>query len=208
LQTNLDNLRNFYNKYKCEPTVSGNRENELELRYFIGDRRKDKNKGKLSEELEKKIMEAIPILRWNCTKEGHIVKINQICEFIEKYNEFPKYHGKRENENTLAEYLSDRRKDKKKGKLSIELENQLTSKLPGFNFITDKEKKANIHTNNINNLKDFYEKYNEKPRERGDRILEKFLAKYISHQRDNKKKGKLSAELEKQIKDSCPWIEL
>ena len=58
------------------------------------------------------------------------------------------------------------------------------------------------------NLKDFYEKYNEKPRERGDRILEKFLAKYISHQRDNKKKGKLSADLEKQIKDSCPWIEL
>jgi sulfur relay (sulfurtransferase) DsrC/TusE family protein len=131
--------------------------------------------------------------------EKHALVIQQLQEFYEMYKEVPEQRGQRPNERTLAIWIGERRKTKKKGALSTTLEAKILM-LPWWSWdpITD------AHNKKIEELKSFYEIYNEAPKHSGKRHNEITLATWISHRREDKKKGILDAELEAKI-ITLPW---
>jgi ATP-dependent Clp protease ATP-binding subunit ClpA len=62
------------------------------------------------------------------------------------------------------------------------------------------------HETNIDNLVNFYKKYKELPKTKGERENEKILYAFISNRRIAKRKGNLETSLEKTINEKCPWF--
>jgi hypothetical protein len=65
----------------------------------------------------------------------HIKTIDELASFYDTYKCWPTRKGNRtEKENSLAEYILSRRKNKREGKLSLELENIIKEKVPELNL--------------------------------------------------------------------------
>ena len=61
------------------------------------------------------------------------------------------------------------------------------------------------HESMISDLKSFYDKYKEAPKQGGLRPGEKKLASWIHHRKDTKKNGKIDSYLENEINNTFPW---
>ncbi len=196
----LTKVKHFKEKYGRYPKRHAIEKNEASLSVYISQRRISKNKNILPLEIENLILSILPDWSWDPIWDKHILNINLIKDFKLKYNEYPKQEGIRENEFNLASYMSHRRKDKKKNKLSVKLENLILSILPDWSWdpIWDK------HILKLNSIKDFIIKYNEYPKNNGIRENEDDLATYIQSRRTSKKKNKLDPELENLIFDILP----
>ena len=203
----INEIKVFCETYHTFPKGKGKRDNghEAILSTFIMTVRENKRCGQLNTNLEKKILELIPDFIWSVFDENHSRKIRQVKEFYEKYGEEPNHSGFRENEKTLSNYISCRRREYKEGKLKetvIALINE--SWKPWFIWI----KEDTHHEDMIKACCEFVEKYKEPPKTAGKREDETQLAGYIAHRREDKRLGKLSSELEKQIIEKCSawWI--
>jgi superfamily II DNA or RNA helicase len=131
--------------------------------------------------------------------EKHALIIQNLKAFYTLHGTAPAHGGKQPNEQTLASWISSRRQDKLKGKLSAELESMILT-LPWWSWdpFTDAHKKA------IEDLKAFFTLHGTAPAHGGKRPTEKTLATWIDKRRNDKLKGKLSAELESMIL-TLPW---
>jgi hypothetical protein len=120
----IDKLKKFYKIYGEGPKENDKdiRPNEKILAKWISTRRQDKKNRKLSIELETQIMTECPWFSWDPLNDNHIKRIKELKEFYEEYGEGPKDRDIRPNGRILASWIGYRRKDKKNGKLSIELE--------------------------------------------------------------------------------------
>jgi len=202
----IEQLKLFYETYHDEPKKNGIRAdgNEKNLCNYIGDRRKNKKSGTLDPELEGKIMLELPWFKWEVLETQHTSTIEAIKQFYDTYGEEPNKRGTRDsgNESKLGMYISQRRVNKKKDKLREGLEEYINQQLPWFIWsITDTR-----HETNIDNLVEFYKKYKELPKTKGERENEKTLYGFISNRRIAKNKGKLESDLEKIINKKCPWF--
>ena len=122
--------------------------------------------------------------------------------FYETHGEEPKQEGKRPNEKQLYTWMSHRREDKKKGTLDPTIEAALLAACPWFSF----DPFADAHTTAIRELKMFYETHEEGPGKRGKRPNEKQLAIWMCNRRRDKKKGTLTPDIERQIREALPWF--
>jgi len=201
----INEIKVFRETYHTFPKCKGKRDNghEAILSTFIMTVRENKRCRRLNINLEKKILELIPDFIWNIFDENHSNKIRQVKEFYTTYSEKPKHNGTRENERTLANYMTCRKREYKEGKLKkpvIDLINESWN--PWFTW------EDTHHEDMIRACCEFVEKYKESPKSTGKRGNEGQLYRYISHRREDKKAGKLSLELEKEIMDNCStwWV--
>ncbi len=135
--------------------------------------------------------------------EYHGIKIQEIADFYDKYKRCPRNTKYCKYESSLSLYLQDRIKDKKENRLTEQIFKLITTNLPWFKY---KGFHLQQHETMIQNLKLFYEKYNEEPVIRGGRENESQLAQYMTDRRYTKKIGKLSEEMEKLIVTELPWF--
>lgn len=150
----------------------------------------------------------LPWLNLNNTiLENHIKSVEEIALFFSQYKEAPRKNGTRTpNEAKLYEYLNSRKKDKREGSLKPEVEELITSKLPWMSFEKSVMKQ---HIKTIEQLKEFYDTFKNKPRQRGTRTdNENSLALYISSRKKDYKAGKLNSQVNEMIKEKLPWLEL
>jgi sulfur relay (sulfurtransferase) DsrC/TusE family protein len=194
----IEQLREFYETHGEGPKQRGIRPNESRLSTWINNRRRDKKRNMLSVELEANIL-TLHWWSWNPFADANRAAIEQLKIFYETYHEIPGRRGNRYNEMMLANWIHSRRNDKKNGRLSVELETAIIT-LPWWSWdsFIDAHKKA------IEDLKKFYETHKRAPISKGKQPNEKMLATWISKQRFEKKKGILSAELEATIL-TLPW---
>ena len=198
----MNDISEFYKKYKEAPTAKGSRDNEKILGTWIGNRRKDKKKGKLNSELETQIIKAFPWWSWDPFSDSYKKIMKEISEFYKKYNEEPmQKENPRQNEKKLASWIRRRRDDKKKGMLESYLESQILTIFPWWSWdpISDSHKKI------MNDISDFYKKYNEEPKGNGKRDNERKFASWIGSRRQNKKEGTLNVDLESHIISTFSW---
>ena len=203
----IEKIKQFYLQYgECPRNRQSDYKDEDKLAKYIIRIRQTKKKNKLSFELKAFIETELP---WLCLEDTHLMqhlkKINEIDQFYKKYKEAPKCEGNRENESSLATYLSKRRQDKKNNRLPKELETLLATKFP---WLSLEDIKLTNHIKIINELKEFYNKYGEGPKNQGVRPNEIKLATYIGNRKKYKKENKLSTELEDLFAKELPWLSL
>ena len=132
-------------------------------------------------------------------REKHMMIIEQLREFYEMHGEPPIINGTRPNEKQLATWVHKRRGNKKDGTLSTELEGTIMT-LTWWSW----EPIADNHRTIIEDIKIFYDTYQEVPVKNGKRPNEAHLASWISNRRTHKKNNTLSDELEVMIM-TIPW---
>ena len=198
----IHNLKEFYEKYKEPPITNGLRNNEKKLAQWISCRRRDKKNNRLSIELEVSINNLFSWWSWDKKKDSHTKYIIKLQQFYNEYKEEPIADGSRLNEKQLVSWIGNRRTSAKLGKVSDDLKEQIKTSCPWFSWNTI----IDGHVRKIKELKEFYEKYNELPKQKGTRENEKILAEWISSCCKNKKNGKLDTELETKIMTECPWF--
>jgi hypothetical protein len=168
----------------------------------MASRRQSKIKGTLTDKEESYIIEHLPWFSWNPKDDIHIKTIAEIVEFYKKYGEEPKKTGKREGEATLFNWISRRRIEKKRGALSPSIPTRIQIQLPWFSW----DPHMDNHKKIINDLLEFHKIYKEEPKNKGTRTDEALLSAWMGSRRNDKKKGRLSEELEKIITDGIPWF--
>jgi hypothetical protein len=188
-------LHVFYTKYG-EPKRGGVHENERSLACWIQNRRQDKKKGKNSE-LCHRIHSEFSWWSWDPFVDEHEKTIQDLHAFYAKFGR-PKEGGVRQTEDSLARWISKRRRDKRKGK-NVELCARIHSEFSWWSwdpFVDELEKK-------IQGLHVFYAKYGE-PKRGGVRENERSLACWIQNRRRDKKKGE-NSELCDRINSEFSW---
>jgi superfamily II DNA or RNA helicase/sulfur relay (sulfurtransferase) DsrC/TusE family protein len=178
----INELRAYFEKWGLEPKNAGKRENEARLAAYLGARRNNKGKGTLSIELENLLKEKLPWMRWNKGFfEQHKIMVERLQKFYEEHNDTPVCNGERTDEKELFTWISERRKNKKKGNLCKDTEKEISEKLPWFSWDAIDDN----HTTKIEAIRKFYNEYGECPNSKALRPNEKELAKYIFHRRDD-----------------------
>ena len=200
----IQRLKRFYEEFGEVPTGNGKRPNENQLAAWMRNRREDKKKGNLDASLEAALLAACPWFSFNPIADAFSTAIRELKMFYEEHGDGPKNGGKRPNEKQLAQWMSDRRKDKKKGTLDPALESALIASCPWFSF----DPIADAHTTSIRDIKAFYETFGEEPKQGGKRLNEKQLAAWMGHRRQDKKKGTLDPTIEATLLTACPWFSL
>jgi len=197
----LNELHEFYLKYGV-PKFDGNRDygKEKVVAAWMGARRGDKKKGKMSKEEEAKIMELCPWFSWDPFGDTYRTKLGLLKNYYVTNGKEPT-----PKEKQLYQIILKLRIDKRKGKLSIDEQNEINTMFPWFIW----EGLEGKHNNNIKLIKEFYNKHGQ-PKSNGVREnnSEKDLYRWICKRREAKKKGQLTEELEKQINTELPWLDL
>ena len=194
----IEQLREFYETHGREPNRNGELENEKKLANWIYTSRSNKKRGNLSSKLEKHIL-TLQWWSWDARTDAHKKIIKQLIAFYCTYQEPPANKGKRPNEAILASWVHSRRREKRKGTLSAELEASILT-LPWWSW----DVHADAHRKMIEDLKSFYETYNESPTQKGKRPNEAILGSWIGNRRIDKQKGTIPTELEATIM-TLPW---
>ena len=105
----------------------------------------------------------------------------------------------------MGQYLVTIRGSKNKNKLPETIINLVEEKLSPLFSWDPKTEERNII---LNNIARFYNTYGEEPKQNGIRENgnEAKMSAYISQRRNNKKKGTLNEDIEKQINKALPWF--
>ena len=188
----IHELKVFYAEHGEPPKQQGKREIEATLASWIGSRRAEKSKGKLTRE---KILRIETLLKgwwtWNPIADAFEMTIQMAENFFKKHGDPPKQHGKRENESKLSSWMSKLRIQKKKGELSAHQIQRIETLLKDW-WTWNPYKDA--LESRLKELDAFYKKYGEPPKEKGKRGNEASLNTWIQTRRRDKKKGKLTPE--------------
>ena len=197
----LQDLQEFYLEYGV-PKFDGERKygKEKEIAAWMGSRRCAKTKGKLSAEEEAKIMGLCPWFCWDPFGDTYRTNLGLLKDYYVTNGKEPT-----PKEKQLYQFILKLRIDKRKGKLSIDEQNEINTMFPWFIW----EGLEGKHNNNIKLMKEFYNKHGP-PKSNGVREgdSEKDLYRWICKRREAKKKGQLTQELEKQINEELPWLDL
>ena len=185
----IDSCCKFVEKYSELPKTSGKRENETQLASYINHRREDKRLGKLTSELEKQIIEKCSAWWiWNVIDYTYEINIQKLEEFYRIYKDQPIARGTRSsNETKLAACIGTWRGNKKKGILPDKYEKIIQERLSWIVW----DPLHDSHIENIKAIKEFYIKYNEPPKSKGERENgnEAQLATYMLKKRMDYKAG-------------------
>ena len=201
---NINDIADFYIKNKRAPVKYRGNKDEDRLGSYLHVKRQEKKKGKLSTELEELLLSKLPWFSWDPCMDQHIKNINDIADFYNLHNTYPKEKGKGKDENRLGRYINHIRYEKRIGKIDPELEELLLTKLPWFSW----DPLFDQHIKTIDKIVLFYEKYKEAPTYKYKRDDETSLYNYISDRRKDYKNGKLSEDIENEIKEKVPWLKL
>ena len=201
----IEECKIFYNQYRESPKMHGVRDGEDLLSRWMSGIRHSHKSNKLPKDLLNKIVESLPWFIWGNTNTKNTNKtVKELQLFYERHGE-PKHKGEKENglEHKLAVWITNRRVEKRKGKLDVDLENLIKQSFPWFIWEPHDDK---ILTT-LNELQAFYAEFGE-PKFDGDRKLgkEKELASWMSSRRKDYKKGTMLKENENKILETCPWF--
>jgi superfamily II DNA or RNA helicase len=117
----IQEVDDFHDKYGELPKYKGKRENEGSLWTWIQKCRRQKVKGILtSERIQQIEMVFKDWWSWDPSDDEFKNKIQEVDAFYKRYGEVPKQQGERGNEASLATWIQNRRKNKKKGILTPE----------------------------------------------------------------------------------------
>ena len=182
IEKNIELMHSFYAAHGEPPKNYGIREHEKSLFSWINNRRQDKKLNRNSELCDRVVRE-FNWWSWDPCMDSHIQYIHQLHTFYAAHGK-PQQRGLHENERTLALWIGTRRKDKRKGR-NPELCTRIEDEFDWWcwNPLDDALER------NINLMHAFYAAHGE-PKNGGVRGNEKFLAKWVSHLRDDKKKGR------------------
>jgi len=180
------------------PTDSSKDQQEKQLYSWCHHKRQDKKKEKLSDD---KIQKLEQITGWFWEQEDpfddHYDKLKQ---FIETNKRIPSTNSKEPHEKQLGSWCTNQRKNKKKGKIS----DYKIEKLEKFTeWFWDKKDPFDDHYDKLKQWilihKKFPSCYSKDPHE-------KQLGSWCTHQRVNKKKGKLSNKKIKKLELLRYWV--
>lgn len=197
----LNDLQEFHQEYGV-PKFDGVRNfgKEKEVASWMGSQRQLKKNDKLNKEDEAKIMEVCPWFCWDPLRDIYRTNLDLLKEYYSKSGKEPT-----PKEKHLYQFILKLRIDKRNEKLTLEEQNEIMTLFPWFRWEANEEK----HNRNIELMKAFYNKYGA-PKYNGVREngSEKELYRWICKRREAKKNGQLTPELEKQIHDELPWLNL
>lgn len=182
----IEKLKGFYEEYEEAPKIEGIRPNEKRLAIWMCNCRRKKKNNKLDAALENKINEYLPWFSWNPFNDAHIKALQLTIAFYNEFKEAPKQRGKRLNEKICANWIGDRRKDKKKGILDPELEKKIIEKIPWCS-LSSITLVCQTDDKNIIDIKQFHNKHNKTPSCAGKISNEKILGTVISKWRHKKR---------------------
>ncbi len=203
-------IKQFYIKYAESPKSNGDRDdgNEAALASYMIKKRIDYKNGTLSQHYINLIeTDWGPWFVWDPFTEMNVTKINQIKTFIDTYHCLPSSKGIRDdgNEGVLGKGLVSIRMSKKNNSVRESIIKLVEEKLsPLFSWDPRTEERGVI----LHNIARFHARYSEEPKQNGTRENgnEAKMAAYLSQRRNNKKKGTLNEEIEKQINKALPWF--
>jgi len=207
-------LRDFIENNKCYPREAADTYEERSLVSFVKYRRDCHRKKEKSESIlnaEKEYMKLYcPNFIWDPKNELHYIRLAEILEFNDKYNDWPRSRGKRSpNETSLAQYIFDRRQEYKNGILLNDIRDLIIEKIP--TFVWDANAEYNYVL--IKELTEFVDIHDRLPKHLADKslpesILAKKLSGYRNRKYDNKKSSdpEIDAELIKIHPDIETWL--
>jgi uncharacterized Fe-S cluster-containing protein len=199
---NYEKLKQWINNNKKMPSTHSEDEQEKYLGNFCSNQRYKKKIGKLSDEQIKKL-ETLEKWFWS-SEEIKVFKTfdenyEELKQWIDTNNKIPSYGSKNEIEKNLGSVCSVLRTRMKKGQLSDEQ----VKKLGKINkWYWEMEDSFNEH---YDDLKQWVETNNKMPRMKTEDTIEKSLGIFCSHQRQNRKKNKLSDEQIKKLGEIDGW---
>lgn len=115
----INEIADFYEKFLDGPKYGGTRTpDESRLGTYIHNKKCEKNRGKLSNELEMLFKTKLSWVSFeNVIMERHIKTMDLIANFYSVYKETPRNGGTRTPDETkLAQYIINNRQQKRKGK--------------------------------------------------------------------------------------------
>lgn len=201
----------FYHDHQEEPVLRGSRMNgaESKLAAFINDCRRRKRSHDLGSDLVQSIERAWPWFSWDSLViQHHRQMVNDIASFYEVYHGEPKQRGSRGNgtESRLSLYINNRRIEKNKGSMDGQVRTLIEDMWPWFDWESPVTKQ---HRRRLEDVQRFYSEFQEEPRNGGIRWngTENKLANYIGNRRQEKKGGRLEAQMQELIEAAWPWFD-
>jgi len=200
----------FYEVYREEPKQRGSRSNgtESRLSLYINNRRIDKSKGIIDEQVRTLIEGAWPWFDWESPViKQHRRRLAEVQRFYCEFYEEPRNGGYRWNgtEDQLANYIGKRRQDKKGNRLEAQLQAWIEAAWPWFEWASPH---WTHHQQRINEVQRFYDEFSEEPRSGGSRWTgsEDRMAMYISSRRYEHNMGSLVPSIQELIEQTWVWF--
>ena len=192
-----EQLKQFIETNKKLPSLTSNDSYEKYLSTWCACKRHYKKTVKLSDD---KIQKLEKLNGWFWEKEDQFDETyEQLKQFIETNKKFPYEKSKNQQEKQLCSWCSNKRTDKKKGKLSDDKIQKL-EKLTGWYW--EKEDPFEDH---FDKLKQFIKTNKKFPSLTSNDKYEKHLSKWCSSQRQEKKKSKLSDDKIQKLEKLTGW---
>jgi len=196
-QVKVSELKAFIAEHGEYPRRHGRRWNgeEKDLYGWCGLMRRERRDGWLPEDRAEALRQ---LEGWEWGKDEHEKpRLEDLKAFLAEHGDYPKRDGKREGEKELGTWISSRRQEYKKGKLSDEGVEALGG-LEGWKwegqFEREEEEREDPFPGRLEELKAFLERHGEYPKQGGKKEGEKELGKWISMRRYGYKKGKLTGD--------------
>jgi superfamily II DNA or RNA helicase len=186
----FNNLKLFYSKNnKCANRCSMDEEEKI-LGVWI-DTQKANKKENILTEYRIKLLETIPGWKWDLLDEKWMENYEKVKEFVKTNNKYPSHHSKNEEEKSLGMWVGTQKQSKKGNRA-----NNLTPKrtilledLPEWIWEIDLEEKW---MEKYNIVKLFNKKDGKYPSQHSKDKKEKRSSLWISKQKSNKRKDKLT----------------
>ena len=183
----------MYNELPKRSTVYKGRK----IGVWMDTQRQNKKKGKLSED-KIQALENTPHWLWDPYDEEWNKNCELLKEYLYKYNELPKcstvYKGRK-----IGVWMNTQRQNKKKGKLSQE-RIQALERIYGWVWDADEEWNKNCEI-----LKEYVDNYNQLPK-RSTVYKGRKIGNWMTKQRQDKKKAKLSQEKIQALENTPHWL--
>lgn len=193
---NYDELKKWIKINKRIPSHNSKRKNDTEIRlgYFCVNQRQNKKNNKLNED-RIKLFESINEWYWDLSCQFDDTYRN-LKRWVEINNRLPNGGSDNEVEKVLSIFCVNQRQEKRKGKLSEDRINQLEM-INGWYWDNKIIK--------MNELKQWIDTNQRLPREETGDTIERKLGRFASHQRTDKRKGKLNENDIKLLESNNEW---
>jgi len=185
-------VRAFVEAHGEYPHWRGSRRGEKQLASWVSNRRFEHKKGRLEGDKVAQL-EALPAWEWE-PADPFASKLEGLKAFLGRHGEFPRLSRRRdrEGERELGTWISKKRQEHKRGRLSAARAAELEA-LPGWVW-EGAFAEEDPFPRRLADLKAFIERHGEYPTLRGRGEGEKELGKWIHNRRQDHKRGKLLPE--------------